>query len=200
MRRNTDGFTAQGASALREVASKQQLWLAFVRWALVTVPFVLLCGFAAARLAPSGSDNLWYAAIVKPSVTPPDWVFPVAWTLIYILLGLSIAVILNARGSRYRGLAIALFAVQLAVNLTWSPVFFGMHQVTWALGIVAAMFVLTLAMTFVFARIRTVAAGMLVPYLAWLLFAGFLNYQIMVLNPGAETLAPSSANAQIIKL
>lgn len=185
---------------MREVASKQQLQWAFLRWAVVTVPFVVLCGFAAARLAPSGSDNLWYAAIIKPSVTPPDWAFPVAWTLIYILLGLSLAVVLHARGSRFRGVAIALFLVQLAVNLTWSPVFFGMHQVTLALGIVAAMFVLTLAMTFLFARIRKGAALMLVPYLAWLLFAGYLNYQIMVLNPGAETLAPSSANAQIIKL
>lgn len=185
---------------MREVASKQQLQLSFLRWAVVTVPAVVLLGFGAARLAPSGSENLWYAAIVKPAVTPPDWAFPVAWTAIYILLGLSLAMIIHARGSKLRGLAITLFVVQLAVNLTWSPVFFGMHQVTFALGIVVAMFALTCAMALVFARIRRVAAMMLVPYLAWLLFAGYLNYQIMVLNPGAETLAPSSSPSQIIKL
>lgn len=185
---------------MREVASKQQLRLSFLRWAVVTVPFVLLLGFTAARLAPSGPENLWYAAIIKPDVTPPDWAFPVAWTAIYILLGLSLAMIIHARGSRLRGAAIALFAVQLAVNLTWSPVFFGMHQVTWALGIVGVMFALTCAMTLLFARIRIVAAVLLVPYLAWLLFAGYLNYQIMDLNPGAETLAPSTSSSQIIKL
>ena len=185
---------------MREVASKQQLRLAFLRWAVVTVPFVLLLGFTAARLAPSGSDNVWYAALAKPAITPPDLAFPIAWTAIYILLGLSLAMILHARGSRLRGPAIALFMLQLAINLTWSPVFFGMHQVTFALGIVAAMFVLTLAMTLLFAKIRIVAAMLLVPYLAWLLFAGYLNYQIMDLNPGAETLAPSATTTQIIKV
>ena len=187
------------AGALREIASKQQLRLAFLRWAVVTVPFVLLLGFTSARLAPSGSDNAWYAALAKPEITPPDWAFPVAWTVIYILLGLALAMIIHARGSRMRGPALVLFAVQLLVNLTWSPVFFGMHQVTWALGIVGAMFGLTLVMTVVFARVRIMAAVLLVPYLAWLLFAGYLNYEIIDLNPGAETLAPATSTTQIIR-
>ncbi|MBN9940386.1 tryptophan-rich sensory protein, partial [Listeria monocytogenes] len=87
---------------------------------------------------------------------------------IYALLGLALAMIIHARGSRMRGPAIALFAVQLAVNLSWSPVFFGMHQVTFALGIVVLMFLLTLAMAIVFGRIRVLAGALLVPYLLWL--------------------------------
>jgi len=189
-----------GDRGLREIASRQQLRLAFLRWAVVTVPFVLLLGFTSARLAPAGSANAWYAALVKPAITPPDWAFPAAWSAIYVLLGLALAMIIHARGSRMRGPAIALFAVQLAVNLSWSPVFFGMHQVTFALGIVALMFLLALAMTIVFARIRGMAGALLVPYLAWLVFAFYLNYQIVDLNPGAETLAPPSATTQIIKL
>lgn len=185
---------------MNEIASQQQLRLAFLRWAVVTVPLILLLGFTAARLAPAGSQNAWYAALVKPRLTPPDWAFPVAWTAIYILLGLALAMILHARGARLRMVAILLFVVQLAVNLIWSPVFFGMHQVTVALGIVVAMFALTLAMTLVFARVRTLAAVLLVPYLAWLLVAFYLNYGIMALNPGAETLAPSASTTQIIKL
>lgn len=184
---------------MQEIASKQQLRMAFLRWAAVTVPFVVLLGFAAAQLAPSGMDNAWYAALVKPPVTPPDWVFPLAWTVIYIILGLALAMILNARGSRLRGVAIAVFAVQLAVNLAWSPVFFGMHQIVWGLGIVGAMFVLSLAMIVLFARIRGRAGMLLLPYLGWLAFAGYLNYQIILLNPGAETLAPPAATTQIIK-
>ena len=192
-------IATEKAGTLREIASKKQLRLAFLRWAVVTVPFVLLLGFTSARLAPSGSDNAWYAALAKPEITPPDWAFPVAWTVIYILLGLALAMIIHARGSRMRGPALVLFAVQLLVNLTWSPVFFGMHQVTWALGIVGAMFGLTLVMTIVFARVRIMAAVLLVPYLAWLLFAGYLNYEIIDLNPGAETLAPATSTTQIIR-
>jgi benzodiazapine receptor len=184
---------------LSEIASKHQLRLAFLRWAVVTVPLMLLLGFTSARLAPSGSQNAWYAALVKPALTPPDLAFPMAWTLIYILLGLSLAMILHARGSRGRGIAIAVFVLQLLVNLTWSPIFFGMHAVTLALGIVGAMLALSVAMTVIFARIRVVAAWLLVPYLAWLLFAGYLNYGILRLNPDAETLAPSATTTQIIK-
>lgn len=190
--------TRKGRAALRELASKQQLRLAFLRWAVVTVPFVLLLGFTSARLAPTGSANRWYAALVKPPETPPDWAFPVAWTLIYILLGLSLAMIIHARGSRLRGPAIILFAVQMAVNLVWSPLFFGMHQVGWALGVIGAMGVLTFALILLFGRIRGLAAWLLVPYLGWIVFAGYLNYQILDLNPAAETLVPSSTTTQII--
>lgn len=184
---------------MREIASQQQLRLAFLRWAVVTVPGVLLLGFTAARLAPAGSQNAWYAALTKPRFTPPDWAFPVAWTTLYILLGLALAMILHARGARWRAAAIGVFAVQLGVNLTWSPVFFGMHQVTLALGIVALMIGLTIAMLVLFARIRTLAAVLLLPYLAWLGVAFYLNYGIIDLNPGAETLAPSASTTQIIK-
>jgi tryptophan-rich sensory protein len=185
---------------LREIASKQQLRLAFMRWAVVTVPFILLLGFTSARLAPSGSANNWYAALAKPAETPPDWAFPAAWTLIYILLGLALAMIIHARGSRLRGPAIALFSVQMVVNLIWSPLFFGMHQVSWSLITIGVMFVLALATTILFGRIRTGAAWLLVPYLAWLVYAGILTYRIAELNPGAETLVPSSSTSQIISI
>lgn len=185
---------------MRELASKRQLRLAFLRWAVVTVSFILLLGFTAARLVPTGKDNRWYAALAKSAATPPDWAFPVAWTAIYILLGLSLAMILNARGSRLRGPAVALFAVQMAVNLVWSPLFFGMHQVIWALGAIGAMAVLTVAMIAVFARIRTAAALLLVPYLAWIAFAGYLTWRIAELNPTAETLVPSATTTQIITI
>ena len=185
---------------MREIASKQQLRLAFMRWAVVTVPFILLLGFTSARLAPSGSANSWYAALVKPAETPPDWAFPAAWTTIYILLGLALAMIIHARGSRLRGPAISLFAVQMVVNLIWSPLFFGMHQVTWALITIGVLFVLAFATTMLFGRIWAGAAWVLVPYLAWLVYAGLLTYRISELNPGAETLVPSSSTSQIINI
>jgi translocator protein len=174
--------------ALREIASKGQLRLAYLRWAVVTVPFILLLGITSARLAPSGSENLWFARLAKPAIMPPEWAFPVAWTALYVLMGLALAMIINARGSRLRGPALFVFALQMAANLAWSPVFFGMHQVGAALAIIGAMFVLVLITTLLFARIRTVAAVLLIPYLAWIVFAGILLYQIHQLNPNAGNL------------
>ncbi len=173
---------------MREIASKGQLRLAYLRWAVVTVPFILLLGITSARLAPSGSENLWFARLAKPAIMPPEWVFPVAWTALYVLMGLALAMIINARGSRLRGPALFVFALQMAANLAWSPVFFGMHQVGAALAIIGAMFVLVLITTLLFARIRTVAAALLIPYLAWIVFAGILLYQIHQLNPNAGNL------------
>jgi hypothetical protein len=100
-----------------EIASKGQLRLAFLRWAIVTVPFILLLGFASARIAPTGAENLWYQMLEKPAQTPPDWAFPVAWAVIYVLMGLALAMIINARGSTLRGPALVLFAVQMGANL-----------------------------------------------------------------------------------
>ncbi|ODP38635.1 TspO/MBR family protein [Sphingomonas turrisvirgatae] len=180
-----------------EIASKGQLRLAFLRWAIVTVPLILLLGFASGRLVPSGEENTWYQLLQKPAVTPPGWVFPVAWSIIYVLMGLALAIVINARGSRLRRPALILFALQLAANLAWTPLFFGAHQLFWALVLIVAIFLVALATTLMFGRIRRAAAWAMVPYLAWLCFAGTLNYQIHRLNPNAVTLVPGGQAPQI---
>lgn len=180
-----------------EIASKGQLRLAFLRWAIVTVPFVLLLGLASGRLVPSGDENLWYQMLRKPAETPPGWVFPVAWTSLYILMGLALAMIVNARGAKWRGPGLALFAVQLAANLAWSPLFFGAHQVFWALVLIVAIFVLAFATTIVFGRVRKAAAWLMVPYLVWLSFASILNYKIDRMNPNAKALVPPRSAPQM---
>ena len=180
-----------------EIATKGQLRWAFLRWAAVTVPFILLLGFASSRIAPAGSANRWYMMLVKPAGTPPDWVFPVAWTALYVLMGIALAMILNARGSRWRGMAILLFVAQLLCNLFWSPLFFGAHQVESALFLLVAIVVLALFTTLVFARIRRTAAWLMVPYLAWLSYAACLTLGIDRLNPNAATIVPSASSTQI---
>ncbi|MBX9796853.1 TspO/MBR family protein [Sphingomonas sp.] len=171
--------------------------MAFLRTAVVTVPAILLLGFLSANSVAVGSVNRWYAMLVKPALTPPDWVFPIAWTVLYVAMGLALAMVINARGSAWRGVAIALFAAQLAVNLAWTPLFFGAHQLFWALILLVLMFALAAAATFFFARVRVAAALLMLPYLGWILFAGMLNYQINALNPNAETLVPTAGSAQI---
>jgi tryptophan-rich sensory protein len=184
---------------VRELASKQQLRMALLRWAVVTVPFILLLGFTSARSVPTGAENHWYQALVKPPQTPPDWAFPIAWIVIYALMGLALAMVIHARGSTVRGSAIALFAVQMVPNLIWTPLFFGAHLVFWSLVTIGVMFVTALATTILFGRVRIGAAVLLLPYLAWIVFAGYLTYQIDVLNPNAATLlVPSSVSSQII--
>ncbi len=179
------------------IASRSQLRMSFLRYALITVPLVLLLGTLSGRASNSGYGNPWFDALVKPAAMPPGWAFGVAWTILYILLGLALAMILHARGARRRGLAVALFGVQMLLNYSWSPLFFAAHQVTLALAVIAAMIALTLACLVLFARIRKLAALLLLPYLAWLGFATYLNFEIMRLNPGAETLVPQAASADI---
>ena len=180
-----------------QIASAGQLRMSFLRWALVTIPAVLLLGTLSGRLSNSGYDNVWFAILDKPPLMPPAWAFGAVWTILYIWMGLALAMIIHARGARQRGLAIGLFIVQLVLNLAWSPLFFGAHQVTLALWLIVAIFLTALATTLVFGRIRSVAAWLMVPYLAWLVFAGFLNWDVDRLNPNAETLVPGRAKAQI---
>jgi benzodiazapine receptor len=180
------------------IASKGQLRVSFLRWAVFTVPLILLLGFASGRAVPAGADNGWYVALQKPALTPPGWVFPVAWTSLYILLGLAVAMILHARGARGRGPALATFAAQFVLNLAWTPLFFGMHQVGAALLVIVAILVVATIATVLFGRIRPLAAWLMVPYLVWISFAGVLTWRIGQLNPDAETLVPAAHTSQML--
>lgn len=182
---------------MNEIASPGQLRLAYLRWALFTVPLVVLLGFLSGRFANSGYGNSWFAALTKPAIMPPGWAFGLAWTILYILMGLAIAMVLHARGARLRGLAILLFVAQFLLNLTWSPLFFRAHQVGSALTLICVLFVLAIATAALFWKIRRGAGLLMVPYVAWLAFAALLNYQIGILNPDAETLVAPALRTQI---
>jgi translocator protein len=181
---------------MKGIASRGQLRMSFLRYALVTVPLLLLLGTVSAQLA-GVRGNAWFDALIKPGFMPSPGLFAAAWTLLYILLGLALAMILHARGARGRGLAIALFVAQLVLNLAWPPIFFGMHRVGAALAVVALMLLLSAAATLLFARIRGAAAWLMVPYVAWLVFAALLTWQIGQLNPHAEELVPQRGSADI---
>lgn len=180
------------------IASRGQLRMSFVRWAAVIVPLVLLLGFLSGRAVPSGDESDWYMALTKPGFTPPGWAFPVAWSILYVMMGAALALVLAARGARLRWIGVALFVLQLALNLAWTPLFFGAHRVDAALLLIVAIFGTALMTTLIFARVRALAAWLMVPYLAWLLFAAALNWQIGVLNPDAESLVPEAQASQVI--
>ena len=171
--------------------------MTFPRIALITVPATVLLGTFAGMVSNSGNENPWFSALEMPSFMPPGWAFPVVWTTLYICLGLSLALLIAARGAPRRGAAIALFLVQLAVNYSWSPVFFGLHQVEIGLALIAVMIVMTLILIPLAGRIRRAAALLLLPYLGWLCFAFALNYQVMALNPNASEVAHAAASTDI---
>lgn len=182
---------------MNEIASRGQLRLAYLRLALFTVPIIVFLGFLSGRVANSGYGNRWFDALEKPALMPPGWAFGAAWTVLYILMGLALAMVLHARGARLRGPAIALFVVQLILNLCWSPLFFRAHQVDAALGLLLVLLAIVIVTTWLFWRIRRMAGVMLLPYIAWLCFAGYLNAQIAALNPDAQTLAAPGVRTQI---
>lgn len=153
---------------------------------LVLVPGLNLLGFLSAQVSLSGPDNPWFTALVKPGIYPPPLAFPLVWTALYVLMGVALAIVVSARRAPGRGAAIVLFAAHFAINLAWSPVFFGMHRIALALGIIIAMAVSLVAVIALFWRVRPVAAALLAPYLAWVLFASLLNWQFLQLNPDAD--------------
>ena len=131
----------------------------------------------------SSEITTWYAKLIKPSWTPPNWVFPVVWNILYAMMGVSLWLLWDrGREGLARNTAIVLFLVQLALNAAWSPVFFALHQTRAALAIIILM-TIAIAGTIVAAwRTQGAAAWLLMPYLAWVIYACSLNAGIVVFN------------------
>ena len=156
------------------------------RIALATVPGIVLLGSASGWLANSGYGNPWFDALQKPPFMPPGWAFGVVWPILYVLMGVSLAMILAEPPSPRRKLALVLFLVQLALNFAWSPIFFAGHDIGLAKVVIFVMAALAAAAAGQFLRLRKAAGLLLIPYLAWLVFAATLNSTIENLNPGAS--------------
>jgi len=146
----------------------------------------LIACFAAVAAAIGGYAtslglDAWYRALAKPSWNPPDWVFGPVWTLLYVLMALA-AWLVWLRGWKAARYALALFVVQLILNAAWSWLFFGLRQPGWAFVEIVVLLAAIIATTVAFARVKPIAAWLLAPYLAWVAFAGFLNFAIWRLN------------------
>ena len=185
--------------AMNRLASPSQLRASFIRWALFTVPAVVLAGFLSGRSAGSGLGNPWFDGLTKPATFPPPVTFEIVWTILYVMIGLSLALICSSKGARWRGVAIAAFLVQLALNLAWSPTFFAAHEMTAALVVIGLLDIALLVTIVLALRVRRWAGLLLLPYFAWVLFATVLTYQFLSLNPDADG-AESSNVVQRIEL
>lgn len=163
------------------IASKGQLRASFMRWALFTVPLIVLLGYFGGQAG--GPDTFWFRSLVKPDIFPPFAVFGIVWTILYVMIGLSLALVASAWGARGRGIALVLFVIQLALNLSWTYVFFGTQSIENALIVIAVLSFFVVLTVIAFWRVRRAAALLMLPYLAWVLFATFLTYEFHRLNP-----------------
>jgi len=177
------------------LASKAQLRASFLRWALFLVPLIVLLGFTAGQLG--SPQTAWFQSLAKPSIFPPTMWFGIVWGILYVIIGLSLALVVSAWGAAGREFAIIIFALHFIGNLAWTPVFFGMQNMWGGLYVLAYAVVTLIAVIAVFWRVRRVAALLLLPYLAWASFATVLNYQFIVENPDGGTDAEEGAVERI---
>lgn len=147
--------------------------------ACIAIPLIL--GGISALAVRGGMEE--YAALEQPPLSPPGWLFPVAWSLLYVLMGAASYIVLCSAAPLYeRRSALKLYAVQLVVNVLWPPIFFGLELYLAALAWLVLLWVLVLVTALRFRRISRAAFCLMVPYLAWLTFAAYLNFGVWLLN------------------
>ncbi len=151
-------------------------------WAIVTCELVGLAGtpFTIAGI------HTWYSGLHKPMLNPPSWVFGPVWTVLYLLMGISLFLVWNKKTSGSikitQLLGIQMFILQLCLNFFWSLIFFTWHQSFFALWELAVLWMTIMVCIIVFFKISKASAYILIPYLLWVTFAGYLNYNVWILN------------------
>lgn len=152
-------------------------WLALVGWIL------LLVGLGATVGALFGPDA-WYAALLKPTWNPPSWVFGPVWTALYAMMAIALWLVRREVGSEesLRRRALLLFAIQFALNMAWTPLFFALHSPGLAFAEICLLWIALLSTALTFGRVRALAGYLLLPYLLWVSFALVLNGTIWLMN------------------
>lgn len=151
--------------------------------------FLLACFGAGATggLFPPGE---WYRQLSKPSWTPPDWLFPLAWTSLYICMSFAGA---RVAVSQDNGIAMALWSLQIALNGLWTPVFFGLRRIRLGFVVLIGLWLSVAASMLALWQVDTLAGLLFAPYLLWVTIAGALNYEVMKLNPKAAKTSSSAS-------
>lgn len=154
-------------------------------WAVYVLSIMLVALVAAsgARFRP----DAWYTALEKPPGLPPNWVFPLVWSILYVLMAIAASWIWLAPESPARTVALWLYGAQLVANGAWSWLFFGRHRIGQALLDLLTLLTLTALTTWAFMRVDFTAGILLWPYLAWLLVALYLNSAVWWLNRRTQT-------------
>ncbi len=149
---------------------------------IISIAIPVLIGGLSGFFTASGVYS-WYQTIQKPSWNPPSWIFAPVWTTLYVMMGISLFLVWKADATaQIKRKAIVLFSIQLALNFSWSLIFFSLQQPGWALVEIIVMWFFILLTILAFAPINRIAAWLLVPYISWVSFATILNYTLWKLN------------------
>jgi benzodiazapine receptor len=160
-----------------ETRRRPSAGLALLGWLGLCLLVAIVSGVLTAPAIPT-----WYAQLTKPALNPPNQVFGPVWTVLYILMGVAAWMLWKAPSSSRRSIALMLFCFQLALNFLWSLIFFRLHHIGLALVELAALWIAILTATIAASKVRRAAAGLLLPYLAWVTFAAYLNYGLWLRN------------------
>ena len=148
---------------------------------LISVAVPLVVGALSGLISGFGMDD--FALFIKPSLSPPGWLFPVVWTILYILMGIASYLVVNSGADDDKiKKAISVYAIQLAFNFFWSVIFFNLDLYLFAFLWLLALLVLVIYTTVLFYDISKSAAYLMIPYIIWIAFAGYLNLGIYLLN------------------
>ena len=147
--------------------------------------FFLLITFLAAFIGnfftiPNIQD--WYASLNKPSFNPPNWLFGPAWTVLYVLMAVSVFLVWQKKENPQRGKALTIYFVQLALNALWSIIFFGLHNLGLAFVEIIFLWFFILLTLVNFYKVKKLAGILFMPYLLWVSFAALLNFAVWQLN------------------
>lgn len=146
---------------------------------------IAVCEFAGfiGSIFTSSSVGSWYATVIRPEFAPPNWVFAPVWTALFALMGIAAFLVWkNGLGQKRVRIALSIFGLQLALNVVWSLIFFGLRSPGYAFLEIIVLWLAILATMVSFYRVRKAAAYILLPYLLWVSFAVYLNYAIWQLN------------------
>ena len=168
-------MSATSGNAVQDRRRIHRPVLALVGW--------LALSFAAAAVGGFFLPGEWYAGLRKPAWNPPNWIFGPVWTALYTLMAIAAWLVWRRGGFREQRTALSLYLLQLLFNALWTPLFFGLKYPALAFAEILLLWGALLATILAFGKAHRFAAGLLVPYLAWVTFAAALNFALWRLNP-----------------
>ena len=147
------------------------------------IGFCFVFAFAGSTFTPVPGSEWYYHVLQKPSWNPPDWLFPPAWSILFLLMGVALYLVVQQGSEQKKNMgALIVFGVQLLLNLGWSAVFFGLHSPLYGLMVIVPLWLSILLTIVKFKAIYPLSGYLLIPYLLWVTFASYLNFTIWQLN------------------
>ncbi len=150
---------------------------------VISLTICLFAGFIGS-IFTGPSIPTWYATLIKPSFNPPDWIFAPVWTTLFVLMGISLYLVWN-KGLQDKKVKthLLIFGLQLALNVLWSFLFFGLHSPFYAFLEIIILWAAIVLTILNFSKVSRTAGLLLIPYICWVSFAAILNFSIWRLNP-----------------